>query len=189
MIEWRNSITGLFLAILAILSWLLIASLESKEERIYSSSKHTPDYFLEEFNTIEMNKEGNPLKRIRAEKMTHYPDDDSTEIIKPNMVIYSQIRPPWKIKADTGWLSGDGRLLYLKGDVSIDRDAAVNFKPVHIVTSNLRIEPKENYAETDEKIHIKSLKNWVTSVGMQAWFANPMRLKLLSKVRGKYEVK
>ena len=73
--------------------------------------------------------------------------------------------------------------------MTIDREAGEDARPLHVVTRELRVHPKENYAETDQPLVAHSLGDRVTSVGLQAWFNEPIRLKFLSRVRGYHEIK
>ncbi len=183
--------TNLALTILLIVmtlgSWLL-AQREALEELRISATGHTPDYYLEDFGVTNMNAQGQPDKYLTAERMVHYPDDDSTELTHPKMVIYDGDRPPWKVISESGWISGDGELLLLHGEVTIDRLAAPEVRPLHLVTRDLRIRMQENYAETDQHVDARSLQDHVVSDGLQAWFNKPIRLKFLSNVRGRHEV-
>jgi len=166
----------------------LLLQVTNKKEGEKTKVEHTPDYYVEDFSVSNMDIEGKLKQTLSAERMLHYPDDDSTELTHPHLVIYEEGVPPWKIKSETGWVSGDGTLVLLNGAVKIDRAAAPGVRPVHITTRNLRVRPKENYAETDEKARVRSLGDVQTSVGMQAWLNKPMRFKFLSKVRGHYEI-
>jgi lipopolysaccharide export system protein LptC len=183
----RNISVGLLLLIIAAGSWWLARQLES-DGRSRQADQHLPDYTLEQLATTTLDKEGKPLRRLQASRLAHYPDDDSTELSRPHLTLYEEGRPPWRVRSERGWLSGDGELLLLQGQVDIDRSAAPTVRPAHIVTHNLRVQPRENYAETDEQVSMRSEKSWVTSKGLQLWFAQPMRLKLLTNVRGHYEV-
>ncbi len=149
---------------------------------------HEPDYFLDRFRTTEMDPAGAPLRRLEAATMKHYPDDDSTEIEQPRLTLFEGDQPPWRIRSEDAWLSGDGELLLLQGRVEIEREAGEQLRPIHIVTRNLRIQPEARYAETDHELRMRSLGSWVESTGMRAWLGQPMRLKLLSNVRGRYEI-
>ena len=120
--------------------------------------------------------------------MEHFPNDDSTQLQRPRLEIHDDDRPPWKIRSERGWVSGDKQLVLLQGEVHIDREAAPEVRPLHIVTHDLRVQPDNNYAETDAAVHATSRDDWLDSVGMQLWFARPIRVKLLSQVRGRYEI-
>lgn len=135
-----------------------------------------------------MADDGRPKQRLKAEKMVHFPDDDSTELTKPRLTIYDSAHPPWLVTSENGWVSGDGEILLLQGEVQIDRDEARGVEPIHILTSDLKVRPRENYAETSKDVDVRSRGERVRARGMQAWFNKPIHIKLLAMVRGHYEV-
>jgi lipopolysaccharide export system protein LptC len=185
--EQRNIIIGVILAILALgSSWLV--SLISDEDEITSSEEHKMDYYLNNFTTTMMGEDGKPDKKLSAKRMVHFPDDDTTELDEPNITIFEESAPKWIIKSEDGWLSGDGKLLLLQGKVTMDRPKTAGSEPISIVTRNLRVQPKQDYAETEEPITITQTNSWIKSKGMQAWLATPTRIKFLAEVRGRYEV-
>ena len=57
------------------------------------------------------------------------------------------------------------------------------------VTDQLRVKPKESYAETDRHVKVTSQLDWLESDGMRIWFEDPIRIKFLSRVKARYEVK
>ncbi len=158
------------------------------EEPDYEPKPDSPDFYLENFTATTMGRDGKPDKSLSAERMIHYPADDSTELTQPRMTVFDKDRPPWRIQSETGWVSGDREIVLLNGEVKIDRSAAEGVRALHLTTSNLRVQPEQNYAETDEYVYAESDGSWVESTGMQTWFKKPMRIKLLAKVRGRYEV-
>lgn len=184
--DTKNTLAGAVLLILAGGS-LWLAQDTKVAEPEYQSVEHTPDYYLEGVDATQMNPDGSPSQRLLADRMTHYPDDDSTEVKVPNLTIYDSTRPPWRIRSNTGWLSGDGEVLLLQGEVKIDRSAARGVRPLHITTRDLRVQPRDNYLETDAPVDSRSEKSRIHAIGMQAWFNKPIRIKLLANVRGHYE--
>ncbi len=182
MLSRRSVVVGTLFILLAAGSGLLM-QMTSKKEDVKIKVAHSPDYYVEDFTVTDMDIDGKLKQTLSAERMLHYPDDDSTELTRPHLVIYEEGVPPWKIRSETGWISGDGQLMLLNGVVKIDRVAAPGVRPMHITTRNLRVRPKESYAETDEKVKVHSLGDVQTSTGMQAWLNKPIRLKFLSKVR------
>jgi len=187
MLSTRHMLIGsLFVLLAAGSRWMLQVTHDNEIEKI--NTGHTPDYFVDDFSVSYMDIEGKLKQTLSAEHMKHYPGDDSTELTRPHLVIYEADTPPWKIRSETGWVSGDGTLVLLNGEVKIDRAGAPGIRPFHITTSNMRVRPKESYAETDEKAKVRSLEDVQTSIGMQAWLKKPVRIKFLSKVRGRYEI-
>ena len=119
--------------------------------------------------------------------MRHFPDDESTELTRPQMLLLAPGKPPWRVRSETGWISSGGALILLQGEVHIEREAGEGVRPLHLVTRDLRVQPKDEYAETDQPVRVESGANRVESIGLQAWLREPVRIKLLADVRGYYE--
>lgn len=184
----KNLIIGILILLLLVggSRWLMQADTTTTPAQ--QAGEHTPDYFLKEFTVTTMGPDGQPEQRLKAEFMQHYPDDDTTDLTHPDILLYDKGNPPWEIRSERGWLSGDGELLVLQGMVTIDRAAGPNNRPLHLITQDLHVHPKENYAETDQKVTIRSLRDQQESDGMQAWFRKPVRLRFAPNVRGRYEI-
>lgn len=179
-------IGGALLLVVAGTLWLARQSTQEEPER--TAQEHRVDYYLEGVDTTLMDLSGKPGKRLIAERMTHFMDDDSTELKSPRLTLYDLDRPPWRVNSETGWLSGDGEVLLLQGAVRIDRFAAPGVRPMHITTRDLRVQPRDNYVETDADVHARSNQDRIDARGMQIWLQQPIRIKLLANVRGRYEV-
>ena len=93
----------------------------------------------------------------------------------------------WRVRSERGWISSDGALILLQGEVHIERDAREGAHAMHMVTRDLRVQPKDEYAETDNPVQVRSGASWLESTGLQAWLREPVRIKLLADVRGHYE--
>jgi len=168
-------------------SWWLANRLHHRELAAITDA-HSPDYWVEGLTFTTMGPDGRPSRRLGAERMVHYADDDSTELSRPRLSVFEGEGPPWKIRSETGWVSSDGELILLQGEVRMERSEAEGVRPVDILTRDLRIQPKQGFAETDRAVSARSLADWVRAEGMQVWFNGPVRIKLLSNVRGQYEV-
>ena len=134
-----------------------------------------------------MDPQGRPRRQLSAASMRHFPDDESTELTRPEMWLLAPGKPPWQVRAEKGWVSSDGALILLQGEVHIDREEGEDVRPLHLVTRDLRVQPKDEYAETDSPVQMESGAHWLESIGLQAWLREPVRIKLLADVRGYYE--
>lgn len=184
--ERDNLLLSLFFVAMAILTWWLTSE---KEERagLTADRGHVPDYYMENFVSTEMGPLGFPARSLTAQRMLHYADDNSSELSRPRMMVLEQEKPPWVVRATMGWMSGDGTQVQLRGEVNIDRESGQGIRPTHLVTRDLNINTETQFAHTDQKVFITSLDDKVESVGMQSWLKAPVRIQLLSKVRGRYE--
>ena len=175
------------LTIIALLSWLLADRISPKPQTSSLENSHRPDSFSGNFTKTVMNEDGIPKHKLSAESMLHYNDDKSTELEKPKLVFFDSDQPPWTIRSDTGHVTSDGKKILLGGNVFISRPAMPGVLPVNIVTTNLTVEPKISYAETDEFAELTSYSNRISGTGLQVHFGQTKRVTLLSNVRGKYE--
>ncbi|MEI6414504.1 MAG: LPS export ABC transporter periplasmic protein LptC [Pseudomonadota bacterium] len=179
--------TLLGLSLLAAATWWLQE--RSTPERHSGDRAHVPDQTAYGIQVTLLGQEGLPSRHLLATSLTHYPDDDSTELTAPVLTVFSQGHPPWVIHSETAWIGSEGDMMLLHGEVTMDREAGPALRPFHVRTREVRVETPNDYAETDEFVFAHSTDDWVTGFGMQLWFGEPMRLKLLNQVRGRYDVK
>lgn len=150
------------------------------------SGMRTVEYKIRDFTVVRMTPDGIPAHRLEAESLRHFSDDDTTEVERPHLKVFQGRAPPWRIDADQAWMSADGSLMLLTGEVRIDRAGDAGRPPTRILTRNLRVRPREDYAETDERVRVESERDWLEAVGMRAWLRPPTRMKFLSEVEGFY---
>lgn len=183
----RNLLLGLTIALLAGLTWWLARDAEHDARRSTGpQDARAIDYYLRDLRFTTYSEQGRPARTLRSPELRHYPDDDSTELDEPHLVIHKVDRPSWQVQAERGWVSPDGERVRLLGKVVIERPAGDDVRPMHIVTRDLRVVPERDYAETDEPVTVTSLDDRIDSVGMQVWLREPGRVKFLSQVRGFY---
>ncbi|MDO9104583.1 MAG: LPS export ABC transporter periplasmic protein LptC [Methylovulum sp.] len=186
-----------YLAVMAVASWILVNLSGFDEVSRGLPPAHSPDFFSKSYAKWEMNDIGVLKNKLLADKMTHYSDDRTTYLDRPEFFSFSgeptaptpDNRPPWVIAAESGLLSADGKDLLLNGKVTIARAGATRLRPMQINTSNLTVKPETSYAETDDWAELVSSSNRTTGTGMKLIFKEPVRLELLSHVQGKYETK
>lgn len=187
MKQLRNKKFYLTLISVALVTWGLVQFVGDEEWQQGVAPPHSADYFSKGYTKFEMNELGKLNKKLIADQVTHYSDDDTTHTVNPLMFFYNEKTPPWVIKAQTGVLSADGKDLLLNGKAVITRAKSENSKELIINTSNLRVKPDTSYAETDEWAELISPPNTTTGIGMKMVFVAPIHLELLANVKGKYE--
>ncbi len=182
----RQTKVYLVLTIFSACTWAINEYFSGDEFFQQDPIAHSPDYIGIGYTKIEMNEQGVPSYKLFTERMTHYGDDDSTEMKKPVLTYYNLKTPPWVIRSETGLLTEGNEHLFLNGKVFISRDSAPGIRLVKINTTNARVRPKENYAETDEWTELIMPPDKASGTGAKLYFSDPIRLELLSKVRGSY---
>jgi len=176
----------LAMVLAAVVSWQLVQREEPISHATTKSGPREIDYYVTGFDVTRMTVKGQPAHRLSAKNLRHYTDDDTTELEQPHMTVFQADAPPWEVDAERAWMSADGSLVLLSGEVLIEREGDTVNRPMRILTRELRVQPEQDYAETDEKVRVESESDWLNAVGMQAWLRPPTRLKFLSQVKGHY---
>lgn len=178
----------LLIVLLSGLSGWLLDNLTEQDKEKQARPRHDPDFFMENFTVTAMNTTGTPRYKLSADKMKHYPDDDTSELSRPHIIVFRAQTPPWIIDANRGWISANGELVLLIGNVKVNRKASAETRAMSLTTEELRLRPNDDYAETDKAVTIVSGKDVTRAIGMRAYLKEG-RLQLLSSARGKYDAK
>jgi len=168
-------------------SWFLADIFDQKQGKEFVAANHSPDYFSVGYYKKEMSLRGFTKSELTADNLIHYIDDGTTHLENPVMTLYNPDKPPWNIKSSSGVLAADGDHLLLSGKVFINREGTKKQAPFDINTSELRVKLSINYAETDQWAELIEGTNRTEGIGMNAIFVEPVQIKFLSKVKGRYE--
>ncbi len=145
----------------------------------------TPDFMIDELKATKINSEGRAEYSLAAAKMVHFPASDITEVDQPRLVQWRADAPPVRVSADRGTVSGNGKELYLHGDVVIVREGAPGRGVLRVETKYLQVIPDLEIARTPEHVVITQDGSRLEGVGME--FNNKAReLELRSLVSGTY---
>jgi lipopolysaccharide export system protein LptC len=179
----RNLTVTLLLLFFTGLSWWLMTTFQQQQEQTrIKEQKKGPNYTMEDFSAIRMNEQGLPEYELNAPYMAHYPQQDRTDLKQPKFTVHERARQQtW---ADQGTVLKQGDEILLTGNVVI-RGHDENQKVLRIETPVLRILPNDEYAETQEAVHITRGDNVLDAVGAKVYLDQHVLL-LLSKVRGTY---
>jgi lipopolysaccharide export system protein LptC len=143
------------------------------------------DAAMSGYRATQMGHNGLPSHRLVGDELTHYRGDSSTELVSPRLQLFRDSGEPWLISSEGGWLSGDQSLLLLQGTVRIRREAGADRSAVAVDTSNLRVHPNDQFAETDQLAVIVTDTLEMAGVGMRAFLADS-RLQILDQVRSRH---
>lgn len=156
--------------------------------QVPATGPHEPDYYIVDMVRHTMDKQGELQNVLIADRVYHYPDDDSTELARPRMEIYNDTASPWQVIAERGTVKSNGELVLLHGKVEIWRPDDDGEREFEILTSELRVFPKVQYAETDRAATLKSRGSVTRTRGFRANFSHN-HLELLARVRSRIEKK
>lgn len=128
--SWRTGATLLLLVAALVSGWLAWSQRDGGNASGAAAAR--PDYRLEDFELVALNKQGQQAFTLRAPLLERDPSKRTMDIATPLFVI-----PPksgaggdaWEVRAKTGWVSPEGDELRLRGDVE-----ARSANPVDAVT-------------------------------------------------------
>ena len=150
------------------------------------ASRHDPDYIVEGLSATRMNESGAAAYTLAAQRMVHYPDDDTTLLSTPRFVSYGSAKSPVTITASQAVVSANGEHVYFQDDVRVTRAAYGDASELVMRTAFLHVIPEDNLARTDRTVTITDAATTVTAVGLEL-NSETRVVKLLSRVRGTYD--
>ncbi|MEO8157827.1 MAG: LPS export ABC transporter periplasmic protein LptC [Betaproteobacteria bacterium] len=182
LIAWSPLI---LLALLVTMSFWLDRKVQPPAHRPDGSTRHDPDFVIEEFSGVKMNPDGSRRYALAAKRMVHYPDDNSTQLELPRLVYFDYARAPVTIHSQTAEASRGGDDVYFRGDVQIIRSAYADNDELGLFTSFLHVIPDKDEAKTDKPVRMVEGNSTASSVGLE--FNSATReIKLMSEVKASY---
>ena len=185
----RFSTTRLFplglMLVLALLTFWLDRTVRDEPSHP-SLRRHDPDYLVQNFSSTTFNRLGLAETTISADKMLHFPDDDSTELVSPRVVQAKPSEPRFTVRADRGVLLREGDEILLYDNVLLVREAHDDHPGTRLTTSFLHLLRDRSIARTDREVTVVEGRRSLSGRGME--FNNDSReLLLRSDVRARFE--
>lgn len=148
--------------------------------------RHDPDYIINNFTATSLDSQGKIRFTMSAQKMWHYPDDDSTHMEAPQLVSMLAGRPPLRTSALRGTISSNGDEVFLYDDVLIVRPVYGTQSELKFSTNYLHVVPDQDLADSDHLVTVTNANTSMQAVGME--LNNKARtIKLLSRVKSTYD--
>jgi len=167
--RWQLTIimtVGVFVAVGSF--WLVQVVNQAGQQAQADQHRNEPDYIIDRFSMVRMNKAGQPAYIISGDKLTHRPIDDSSDIDRPRVHSLGGEQPPMNIAADTAHVDQGNTRVKLNGNVDVIRPAAPNAQPLRMKTSTLTVFPDEERMETAVPVELHSGGSVATGTGMHA---------------------
>jgi lipopolysaccharide export system protein LptC len=173
------------LALLAALTFWLDRIAQPTTTPRDGNMRHDPDYIVENFVAVSTRVDGTPRYQLKAKRMRHYPDDDTTHLENPSILSFDGKHPETTIVADTALMSAEGKTIDFNGNVITNRAASRTRKGMVLTTEHLHVIPDDEIARTDSPVSLVEANTKLTAVGLE--LNNKSKtIRLKSKVRGSY---
>jgi len=177
----------LLLAMLAALTLWIDRTVQPPQPKIDGSSRHDPDYKLNNFSTTKSDLSGNPRYVLSATELVHYPDDDSAELARPRFTQYATHKPYTQIQGQRGQVSSNGDDVYFMDHVQLVRASTPGRGELTLLTEYLHLIPDQDLAVTDKPVSILQAPHTVVRGTGMEFNKKERTLKLFGRVHVHYE--
>ncbi len=153
------------LVLLAALTFWLNQVIQGNNPR--GPLRHDPDYWVERFEVRRFDIDGKLQHTVVADKLLHYPDDDTTVITTPHITYHRQ--PPTEIFARMAYIGRDGKEVDLVDDVRVVRQGSVtdDAPPTMLQTRTLKVFPDDEKGRTNAPVVITQGKSILKGTGLE----------------------
>lgn len=176
-----------FALLVAALGYWNIDSSTPDNQRSSAQAKKTIDFFAQGTQTLQFTDEGTVQYELSSPHLEHTQDDDITVLLQPDLLLFRGTEFPWHISSERSEVSPEGKEVELLKNVRIERTDEQG-RPTILTTEQLTYVPETEYAHTKLAVKIEAANGVTTGVGMQTYL-NESKMRLLSKVRGRHEVR
>ncbi len=173
------------LAVLAALTFWLDRATQPPGGPRDGTQRHEPDYIVDRLTVTRMGADGRPKHTLFSERMIHFPDDDSTQLVAPRFTSNAASRAPVTVTARRGLVSSNGENVFFEDDVAVRRASYRDKSELVVRTDFLHVIPDDHIATTDRPVTITDAHTTVSAVGLEL-NSETRVLKLLSRVKGTF---
>ncbi|MFY9329371.1 MAG: LPS export ABC transporter periplasmic protein LptC [Georgfuchsia sp.] len=123
--------------------------------------RHDPDSIVSQIDIRHFDANGELEQAMLADTMTHYPDDDNTWIVKPQLTYFMGQRTT-QLLANTAQISHDNKQIFLRGDVRLINPSTEDRPETVMQTEALTVFPDDNIAQGNLRTTISQGKSVVS---------------------------
>ena len=127
--------------------------------------RHDADYWVERFEIRRFDVDGKLQHTLVADKLLHYPDDDTTIVTAPHITYHQQ--PPSEILARMAYIGRDGKVVDLVDEVRVIRHGAEgDSAPTVLETRTLKVFPDDEKGHTGDPVVITQGNSVMNGTGL-----------------------
>ncbi len=142
------------LALLVILTFWLSRFVQQGGNRADAKMRHDPDLIIEALAARKLSATGEVEYKLRADKLVHYADDDSSKVAG---VLFTSVQPGKPLltaRAPLGSLYHGTDTIVLQGNVEMIVEATAKHSQSVLRTPTMILETDKNIARTDAGVTI-----------------------------------
>lgn len=175
------------LSLMALLTFWISRSVQPTAAKIDGSSRHDPDYIVNNFVTTQTDINGDLRYKLAAVEMKHFPDDDSTILQRPRYTQFAVDKPYTQVEGLRGYVSSNGEQVEVVDNVRVVRQAFEEKGEMTVDTDYLKILPNEEIVQTPSPVVIRQAPKTVIYATGMVYDKKSRTVTLLNKVKAHYE--
>ncbi|MEQ1515383.1 MAG: LPS export ABC transporter periplasmic protein LptC [Usitatibacteraceae bacterium] len=141
--------------------------------RADSNLRHDPDIVVENFTAKALGPTGDVQYTVKAAKMSHFPDDDSSLMETVVFTSIHQDLPPIVAESPRGRLVEGADEVIMEGGVVVTSEKSAKYPPLKLSTPILNMFPDQDLVKANSGVRIESPTDQLT--------ANKMELNSLTR--------
>jgi len=149
---------------------------------------HLADALAEGISARAYDSQGKPHFLLRAKQLTHYPDDDSSELTQPDVTMLTPNGADLHLTGARGMLSQRGELVELNGDAAATRAAVAPQSELSVRSDYLKFLPKLDRVSSNREVTFSDAYNTINAHGFEL-DNRAQTLQFLSQVKALHVVK
>ncbi len=146
------------LLLLAVMTFWLSRFVEDDAARTLANKRHDPDVVVEKFTAQKLSPSGDVQYVVSADKMAHFPDDDSSVLESIVFTATALDRPTVIARAPIGRVIKGGDEIAMEGGVVVNADATGHSPAMQMRTPTLLLVPEKNLALSNDGVVIESVQ-------------------------------
>jgi lipopolysaccharide export system protein LptC len=175
------------LSLMALLTFWISRSVQPSAAKIDGSSRHDPDYIVNNFVTTQTDINGDLRYKLAAIEMKHFPDDDSTVLQRPRYTQFTVDKPYTQVEGLRAYVSSNGEQVEVVDNVRVIRQAFEEKGEMTVDTDYLKIFPNEQIVQTPSPVIIRQAPKTVIYATGMIYEKASRTVTLLHKVKAHYE--
>ena len=164
--RWHTLYPVVMFGLVAAMTLWLNRAMNFEPVRPDGKLRHDPDYFVDNLNGKRFDAQGRLQYSLVADHMVHYADDESTELTNPR-VLHLGRGTPLRITAAHADVSKDGKVVTLKENVRLVRDASKDKPQMTLTTTVLTVLPDDEFASTAAPVTMTHGRSVVSGTGFE----------------------
>lgn len=173
---------SIFLVLSVIAWWSVTTSYNNNDQLPQPTGKEYAEVFMNEFEMMSMNDQGNPDYILKGAYLQRYSDSEDTEVKKPVFRLLQENRQ-WLVSADKAIINDSEETIRLSDNVVMTQQNVESGVTIH--TQHILFNIKTQVAQTDALVDITRGNSRLKSNGM-IYNNLTSELELSSSVHGYY---